>query len=244
MPGGPLDQGLAIDSAGNLYGTTFVGGAYGYGAVYELVAGAGGTWTEKVLYSFKGLNEGAAPFASPLVLDSEGNLYGAAWQGGAHDYAVVYELSRGSGGFWTQKVLCWFPGGSGGESPVGSLTFDSAGNLYGTAVYVAFELVPGSTGTWTRKILHRFAGGTDGANPLAGMIFDQAGNLHGMTSTGGAHRGVDYEMAMALLIRMSRSMQVETFSASLEAGQRAPELFSRSSLRHSTLGSGCALPSR
>lgn len=193
----PLDQGLAIDSAGNLYGTTFVGGAYGYGAVYELVAGAGGTWTEKVLYSFKGLNDGAAPFASPLVLDSAGNLYGAAWQGGAHDYGVVYELSRGSGGVWTQKILCSFPGGSGGESPVGSLTFDSAGNLYGTAVYVAFELVHGSTGTWTRKILHRFAGGTDGADPLAGMVFDKAGNLYGMTSTGGAHRGVVYELIPA-----------------------------------------------
>ena len=190
----PLDQGLVIDSAGNLYGTTFVGGAYGYGAVYELVAGAGGTWTEKVLYSFKGLNDGAAPFASPLVLDSAGNLYGAAWQNGAHDYGVVYELSPGSGGVWTQKVLCSFPGGSGGESPLGNLTFDSGGNLYGTAVSVAFELVHGSTGLWTRKILHHFAGGADGANPLAGMVFDKAGNLYGMTSSGGAHRGVVYEL--------------------------------------------------
>lgn len=91
---GPLDQGLAIDSAGKLYGTTFVGGAYGYGAVYELVAGAGGTWTEKVLYSFKGLNEGAAPFASPLVLDSAGNLYGAAWQGGARTITVSFISCR------------------------------------------------------------------------------------------------------------------------------------------------------
>src|SRR5262249_52952476 len=146
-------------------------------------------------YSFKGLNDGASPFASPLALDSAGNLYGADPQGGAHDYGVVYELSPGSGGVWTQKVLYSFPAGSGGESPLGDLTFDSAGNLYGTAGYVAFELVHGSTGRWTPKILHRFAGGTDGANPLAGMVFDKAGNLYGVASSGGAHRGVVYELS-------------------------------------------------
>lgn len=157
----------------------------------------------------------------------------------------VSELSPGAGGVWTQKVLCSFPGGSGGESPIGSLAFDSSGNLYGTAGSVAFELVHCSTGTWTRKILHHFAGRVDGADPLAGMVFDKAANLYGMTSTGGAHRGVVYELTplplvlgrrrfctdlhrteatdMALPIRLLRSMQAETFSASLEAEHRAPE---------------------
>ena len=194
---GPLYQGLAIDSAGNLYGTSATGGAYGYGAVYELVAGAGGTWTEKVLYNFKGLNDGAGPFGSALVLDIAGNLYGADPQGGAHDYGVVYELTPGTGGTWTQKVLYSFPAGAGGAGPIGNLVLDSSGNLFGTTLYTAFELVRVSTGKWNPKILHTFAGGADGADPLAGMVFDKAGNLYGMTTTGGAHRGVVYELSPA-----------------------------------------------
>ena len=193
----PYDQGLglALDSAGNLYGTSNLGGAYGYGAVYELVAGANGTWTEKVLYSFKGLNDGASPFGSPVVLDSAGNLYGVAGEGGAHDYGVVYELTPGAGGNWTQKVLYSFAATAAGAFPTGNLVLDSSGNLFGTTFSTAFELVRGSTGKWTPKILHRFAGGTDGANPEGGMVFDKAGNLYGMTSTGGAHRGIVYELS-------------------------------------------------
>lgn len=191
---GPYDVGIVFDSAGNIYGSTYVGGAYGYGAVYELVAGANGTWTEKVIYSFKGLSDGATPFGSTPIVDSAGNVYGVAPQGGAHDYGAVYELTPGTGGTWTQKVLYSFPAGAAGASPVGNLALDSSGNLYGTTSYTAFELVRGSTGKWTPKLLHKFAGGTDGAVPIAGMIFDTAGNLYGMTSTGGAHRGVVYEL--------------------------------------------------
>ena len=84
---------------------SFMGGAYGYGAVYELVAGAGGIWTEKVLYSLKGLNDGVAPFASSLVLNSSGNLYGAAWQNGARDYLRLRVVTRCRRGLDPESTL-------------------------------------------------------------------------------------------------------------------------------------------
>jgi uncharacterized repeat protein (TIGR03803 family) len=70
-----------MDSNGNLWGTTLVGGASGYGTVFELSPAAGGTWTQKFLYSFQGgSDDGAFPFAG-LTMDSSGNLYGTTWQG-------------------------------------------------------------------------------------------------------------------------------------------------------------------
>jgi len=191
----PYGEGILFDNAGNIYGTTYVGGAYGYGAVYELVAGSNGTWTEKVIYSFRGLNDGATPYGSTLILDAAGNLYGVASGAGAHDYGVVYELVHSASGTWTQRVLHAFTGGDDGASPTGNLLFDSAGNLYGTTTFTAYELVRGPSGTWTEKTLHRFAGGTDGATALAGLVFDKAGNLYGTTANGGVHRGTVYELS-------------------------------------------------
>ncbi|HET9407905.1 MAG TPA: choice-of-anchor tandem repeat GloVer-containing protein [Candidatus Sulfotelmatobacter sp.] len=191
--GGQPVGGLVFDSVGNLYGVTSVGGLHGFGTVFRLTPGAGGTWTEQVLHSFAGGNDGATPtFGNTLIPDGAGNLYGVASQGGLHDYGVVFELVRASG--WAEKVLYAFPGGSGGSFPEGSLVFDHAGNLYGSASYTVFELSPTSSGFWTEKTLHSFVGGSDGASAAAGLIFDKAGNLYGTTGTGGAHRGIVFEL--------------------------------------------------
>ena len=87
-----------------------------------------------------------------------------------------------------------------GFVPEGTLTFDSAGNLYGTTVYggvygltgpgTVFELSPNGNGGWNESVLYNFAGGTDGANPWSNVIFDSAGNLYGTTYFGGG--GYDY----------------------------------------------------
>lgn len=171
------------------------GGAYGWGTVFELIAGANGAWTEKILYNFQCENDGASPIGSTPVLDSAGNLYGVASSCGAHDYGVVYELTPGSGGRWTGKVIYSFPGGAGGTFPTGNLVVDSSGNLFGTTVYTAYELIRGSSGTWTEKTLHSFVGGKDGATAQSGMVFDKAGNLYGTTPDGGAHRGTVFELS-------------------------------------------------
>jgi uncharacterized repeat protein (TIGR03803 family) len=189
---------LTAGTAGNFYGTTIGGGAYGYGTIFELTKSSGGIWTETVLYSFKsGLgNRGASP--SALILDAEGNLYGETAYGGAPGFGTVFELSPSAPGKWTEKDLYTFTGGTAGDHPLGGLVFDAQGNLYGATEYggsgsgcgvakcgIVFKLAP-SSGTWSQTVIYNFTGGaTDGANPGAGLVFDQNGNLYGTTQFGG-----------------------------------------------------------
>jgi hypothetical protein len=120
--------GLVFDSKGNLYGTT----AFIYGTVFELTPGTNDTWTEKVLYRFSGGPDGGLP-VSGLILDEAGNLYGTTEFGGA-GFGTVFELVKGSGGTWTEKVLHAFTGGNDGSNPYSPLIFDDTGNLYGTTL--------------------------------------------------------------------------------------------------------------
>ncbi|MFI5115931.1 MAG: choice-of-anchor tandem repeat GloVer-containing protein, partial [Terriglobales bacterium] len=190
--------GLIFDTAGNLYGTTSLGGAYGFGTVFELTPTAGGTWTEKVLYSFKNDGtDGSNPKAG-VIFDAAGNLYGTTSLGGAGvcqgaGCGTVFELTPAAGGTWTEKVLHSFGGATDGVIPEAGLIFDAAGNLYGTTGYggpynwgTVFELTPAAGGTWTENVLYSFQGGADGAGPAAGLVFDAAGNLYGTTEVGGA----------------------------------------------------------
>src|SRR5579863_1467346 len=78
--GASPEASLLMDSAGNLYGTTYAGGAQGYGTVFKL-SQSNGVWTETLLYSFTGGTDGANPRAS-LIMDGEGNLYGTTCAGG------------------------------------------------------------------------------------------------------------------------------------------------------------------
>src|SRR5712675_2264698 len=84
-------SGLVRDQSGNLYGTTPDGGANAKGTVFEVRS----TGTETVLYSFCSLvdcDDGYRPLAG-MILDTNGNLYGTAFDGGAHDGGVVFEVS-------------------------------------------------------------------------------------------------------------------------------------------------------
>jgi uncharacterized repeat protein (TIGR03803 family) len=191
--GSPLEENLAFDSKGNLYGATAYFGAYSDGAVFELTLNSDGDWNEEVLYSFSGGNDGAYPNQEQLVIDAADNVYGFAVNGGMHDYGVVFELVRGADS-WTEKVLHAFTGGTDG-APQGGMTLDASGNLYGASSYAVFELTPGADGTWAEKELHRFTGGSDGAYPQSKLIFDKAGNMYGTTLTGGAHRGTVFELS-------------------------------------------------
>jgi len=190
--GGTPYAGLIFDAAGNLYSTTWSGGAYSAGVVFRLAPNSDGSWTESALYSFTGGSDGAASDAS-LIFDSAGNLYGVTWGGGAYGWGVVFKLAPNSDGSWTESVLHQFKGDKNGAEPRARLIFDSAGNLYGTTgnayTYgygIVFELVPNSHGTWTKHTLHQFTGGKDGANPDGGLLFDLSGNLYGITPFGGA----------------------------------------------------------
>jgi uncharacterized repeat protein (TIGR03803 family) len=227
--GADPDADLIFDKAGNLYGTTNGGGTHGRGTVFELMPPAAGQtgWTEQVLHSFGGHNDGTNPDAG-LIFDEAGNLYGTTGFNG-----TVFELmppaTRQTG--WTEQVLHRFTGrGGDGASPYAGLIFDGAGNLYGTTVSgggfnqgTVFELTPPAAGKsgWTERILHSFpAFGTDGAAPEAGLIFDRAGNLYGTTNGGGTHgHGTVFELMPPAAGQTGWTEQVlYSFAGSLRAG--------------------------
>jgi uncharacterized repeat protein (TIGR03803 family) len=192
--------GLTFDISGNLYGTTWIGGGSqacgsGCGTVFKLSPGAGGKWTETVLYSFNGYADGANPYAG-LIFDSSGNLYGTTWSGGSYGYGNVFKLAPGADGKWTETVLHNFNGKDGWVIYAGVIS-DGKGSLYGAAASggdlshcqgngcgSVFQLTPGAGGTWTYTVLHYFDG-KDGAGPVGSLAFDALGNLYGTTQGGG-----------------------------------------------------------
>jgi uncharacterized repeat protein (TIGR03803 family) len=82
------EAGVVVDKKGNVYGTTYLGGADDSGAVYEVAPNG----TDTVLYSFSGGSDGGYPQSS-LALDTAGNLYGTTNQGGASGYGTVFKIA-------------------------------------------------------------------------------------------------------------------------------------------------------
>lgn len=202
--------GVIFDKAGNLYGTSSLGGTYDGGTVYELEPKAGGGWGDTILYSFQPKMKYGADLISGVVFDNAGDLYGTTYSGGEHNYGRVFELVPRAGGSWAETMVHLFnENGTDGFGPLGGVIVDSAGNLYGTTVYggtgtcfsigcgTVYELSPRSNGHWSEKILYNFANnGTDGVNPYAGVVFDSAGNLYGTTYSGGANnQGTLFELS-------------------------------------------------
>ena len=184
---------LTFDASGNLYGTTFYGGAYDWGTVFRLTPGAKGQWSEKVLHNFdyNGV-DGYDPRAN-VIFDHAGKLYGTTVIGGNTTNGAVFEMSPGKGGSWTEKVIYNFTGGSDGSLATTGLIFDASGSLYGTALAggsggsgTVFKLAPGKDGEWTFTVICSFDE-TDGKSPDGSLIFDVYGNLYGTTNGGGAH---------------------------------------------------------
>jgi len=181
-----------IDDQGNLYGTTYRGGAYGYGTVFELSP----TGTETVLYSFGGQPDGANSSAG-LIMDKEGSFYGTTYDGGAYGYGTVFELSSTG----TETVLYSFGSQSGdGANPYAGLIMARKGNLYGTTVNggvdgegTVFELSAAGKET----VLYSFTDGpSDGKDPYAGLVMDGKGNLYGATLNGpGTNHGAVFELS-------------------------------------------------
>ena len=173
------DARLVEDSSGNLFGTTYMGGANGDGTVFEVQAGSG---TITTLASFNGTNGQWSE--AGLVEDSSGNLFGTTQYSGANGEGTVFEVQAGSG---TITTLASF-NGTNGAGPEAGLVKDSGGNLFGTTVAggangdgTVFEVQAGS-GTITTLASFN---GTNGANPYAGLVEDSSGNFFGTTYEGG-----------------------------------------------------------
>src|ERR1700730_3584907 len=152
----------------------FVGrAAGGFAAALVLASAVSAQIGEQVIFNFVGSN-GSMP-QSQLVQDAAGRLYGTTVQGGTgtgYGFGVVFELAPKAGGAWNFRVLHSFSRSNNGESPLGRLVLDAAGNLYGTAGTVVFELSPGTGGLWTERSIHTFKNATDGNDPLAGLTMD------------------------------------------------------------------------
>lgn len=193
------EAGLAIDAAGNLYGTALVGGMNGEGTVYELSPSNSG-WLENTLYSFPdGNNTGSFPESTP-IFDPAGNLYATTQFGGPNGGGTVFELSPAGDGGWNYSLVDGLTGHVQQNGPLTGVTRDSAGNLYGTAFSLGginsgliFELSP-SNGGWTYTLLHQFDF-HDGCEPVGGVTLDAHGNLYGTASSCGPNGvGVVWEI--------------------------------------------------
>jgi uncharacterized repeat protein (TIGR03803 family) len=193
--GNPLSNLVMV--ADRLYGTTFVGGAYGAGEVFELSTLGDGIWKEKVLYSFTGGADGANPYYAGVIFDGAGNLYGTTVGGGTFGFGTVFELSPTNAG-WSESVLYSFAGGNDGASPYAGVIFDVAGGMYGTTFAggsygdgTVFRLTPSRSGQWTEHVILAFDG-SNGSSPLGGLVSDGA-SFYGVTEGGGEYgAGVAY----------------------------------------------------
>ena len=188
--------GVTVDPAGNVYGTTSVGGATGSaggGVVYKLSPGSNG-WTQTILYSFRPpYSSGATPLGE-VRLDSQGNLYSTTSTGGQGAGTVFQLNSSGQGRQFT------FDGFDGGAPSAGVLLDSTRRALFGTTALVGagnggtvYEILGGHQST-----LYNFcsqSGCADGGTPLAGLVEDASGNLYGTTNGGGINnQGVVFEI--------------------------------------------------
>jgi uncharacterized repeat protein (TIGR03803 family) len=183
---------LAMDSAGNLYGTAGL-------EAYELSNPTGQAWTYETIHDFT-VGNGSGFSVGGVVLDNERNVYGVNAIGGQPRLGSVFELIAKEG--WRLKVLHTFQGKAhrDGANPALAPTLDGSGNLFGTThnggspggvcggeCGVVYKLAPATGGDWTETVLYDFTNSTpeDGYNPIASVTLDDVGNLFGVTTKGG-----------------------------------------------------------
>jgi uncharacterized repeat protein (TIGR03803 family) len=213
-------SGVIVDKAGNLYGTTNLGGANFYGTIFEFARQPNGSYVFSVLHDFAGApSDGITPVG--LIFDKFGNIFGATNNGGAGTNGTVFELAKGTNGVWAYSILYSFEfnfTGASGGGPEAPPQFDKVGNLYGTTVSggscswstygcgIVYKLKRSSGTTWTESVLYTFQGGSDGAFPQSQVAFDSAGNLYGTTSNGGG--GSDCSYGCGTVFKVSYSAGV------------------------------------
>jgi uncharacterized repeat protein (TIGR03803 family) len=186
--GRPL-AGLIRDAAGNLYGTTALGGDFGAGTVFMIDTSN----QETVILPFPGRGEPAFPQAG-VIMDAAGNFYGTTGGGGSGNSGTVWKYTPS---MRLLTLLHSFTGGNDGKTPQGGLIMDAAGNLYGTAAFggpgggTVFKIDTASN----FSVLYGFTGNGDGGNPHGDLVMDAEGNLYGTTAFGGSSgRGTVYKI--------------------------------------------------
>jgi len=175
------------DAAGNLFGTTFQGGAYSYGAVFKFDTQG----HETVIYSFCSKTPCTkGTFPGGVIPRKNGTLYGTTYAGGNFSCDItgcgtVFKINRDG-----DLTLLHAFGGADGYYPNAGLVLDESGNIYGTTQWggaygrgAVFKVTPAGNET----VVYSFDGGADGAYPNGGSIRDAEGNLYGTANQGGAY---------------------------------------------------------
>lgn len=207
--GGNPYAGVAVDDAGNLFGTTRAGGTAtavcpdGCGTVFELSPRRGGGYAERVIFRFSG-EDGAEPLAA-LTIGEHGVLFGTTYLGGVArcggGCGTVFRLYPKTDGTYAGGTIYRFAGNRDGMHPSASVALGRAGRIYGTTYEgggrgacrdlgcgTVYQLVPAGGGAYAERVLHRFANGFDGSHPMAGLLLRE-GQLYGTTTTGGTSCG-------------------------------------------------------
>ena len=213
--GGPYTG--ALDAAGNFYGTTEKGGnrlqncPSGCGTVFKL-SQKNGAWVLSTLYNFMGGTDGNQP-QNGVIFGTDGSLYGTTLYGGTAGDGIVFKLQP-SPTFcrsilcpWQETIVHSFAGGSDGSSPSSAVSFDSAGNFYGTTQAggagqfcgqsgcgVVYKFAP-SNGGWNESIVYAFNGGIDGEQPTGGVVMNAAGDFFGTCNDNCPIHGSVYQLA-------------------------------------------------
>jgi uncharacterized repeat protein (TIGR03803 family) len=175
----PYLMSLVQGTDGNLYGATFLGGAYSNGEVFKITPAG----TISTIYSFcpSDCNGGSTPGAG-LLAASDGNLYGTTWYGGANAGGVVYRITLSG----TETVVYNFSnsGNPDGNLPQAAVTQGTDGNFYGTtgefgaSIYGTVDKI---TPAGVETTLQSFSG-HNGAFPKAKLIEGTDGSFYGTTS--------------------------------------------------------------
>jgi uncharacterized repeat protein (TIGR03803 family) len=206
------ETGLTLDVAGNLYGTTNAGGQIeggncpgrGCGIVFKMTD-RDGSWPLTPLCT--NCLTGSLASSRPAIAPN-GVLYGTTLAGGLNDDGLVYQLRppaqppRSILSPWSYSRAFSFNRDGNGFNPQGDLTFDQAGNIYGTDELggndfngVVYELTS-SGGGWNRSVLYAPSGGLGSQAMMGGVLFDHSGNLYGVENTGGSFGvGAVYELS-------------------------------------------------
>jgi uncharacterized repeat protein (TIGR03803 family) len=124
------EAGLTMDASGNLYGTTYYGGADGDGTLFEYSAAG----KESILYSFCSdfeCPDGASPDAG-LAIDKTGNLYGTTYFGGEHGDGAAFEYTPKSKKESVLYSFCSVNNCADGNNPIAGLAVNKSGNVFGT----------------------------------------------------------------------------------------------------------------
>ncbi len=222
---GALPNGVILDPANNLYGTTFQGGIYCGGIGCGVAFKIDGRGHETLLHTFGAGSDGAFPQAD-LLRDSSGVLYGTAYEGGTNGAGTLFKLTPRPTACasvlcpWNETILHNFGFSGDGSNPVSALIQDNNGNVYGTATGegldfgTVFKLDPEEYET-----LYSFTGPpADGAGPFSPLLLDANGNLYGTTSSGGSSSACQGGCGAVFKLTPNGSAWTETVLYSFSGG--------------------------